>query len=98
MDALNKELLKPKYITPIVITALVFLWAYIVSPFTTYGDNWATYPVLFAALVLIAWHLFLVIKPGAISRLALVVYAAIHGFIFFVIFMLSLAVITKDSL
>jgi len=98
MDTIINKALTLKYFTPAAITVAVVLWTFAVSPYSKYGDNWAVYPVIFAAPIILAWHIYLVIKPGTTSRINQTIYAVAHGSIFFVIFLYSLMLISKDSL
>ena len=98
MDIKTSNILKPRLLTPVVVSLLVLLWTFSISPFTKYGDNWAIYPVITAALIIIGWHIFLVVKPGTVSRAQTIIYGILHLAIFSYVFMLSLMLISKDSL
>jgi hypothetical protein len=98
MDIKQNSLLKPSLITPVGLSLSVLIWTFVISPYTKYGDNWAVYPVLVAALVILGWHIFLIVKPSPLSRTTTISYGLLHMAIFSYIFMLSLMLISKDSL
>lgn len=98
MDIKLNTLLKPSLITPVGLSLSVLIWAFVISPYTKYGDNWAVYPVLVAALVILGWHIFLIVKPRPFSRTTTIIYGLLHMAIFSYIFILSLMLISKDSL
>ena len=98
MDVTINSLLKPRVITPVGLSLVTLLWAFIVSPYTKYGNNWAIYPVLIIALLIISWHLYLIIKPNPLSRTTMVIYGLLHSSAFIYIFIYSLMLISKDSL
>ena len=98
MDIKLRKILKPRLCTPVALSLMVLLWTFTISPFTKYGDNWAIYPVLISAPIIIGWHIFLVAKPSLISRGHIIIYGIVHLAIFSYIFMLSLMLISKDSL
>jgi hypothetical protein len=98
MDIKISNILKPRLLTPVAVSLLVLLWTFSISPFTKYGDNWAIYPVFTAAIIIIGWHIYLIIKPGALSRVKTLIYGILHLAIFSNIFMLALMYISKDSL
>ena len=98
MEVTINSLLKPRFITPIGLSLATLFWAFIVSPQTKYGDNWAVYPVLAVAIIILAWHSFLIIKPKPLSRISAIVYGLLHLGIFTYIFIYSLMLISKDSL
>jgi hypothetical protein len=84
------------YAMPIVFTGLIFLWTWIVSPYSKYGDNWAVLPavILFAAIVL--WHLGLIITQD--HKILLLAYAFGHVALLFEPWIYCLMRISKDSL
>ena len=98
MDIKISGILKPRLIAPVAVSLMVLLWAFTISPFTKYGDNWAIYPVLVSAPIIVGWHIFLVARPSLISRGHIIIYGIVHLAIFSYIFMLSLMLISKDSL
>jgi hypothetical protein len=59
-----------------VLDCLIAAWAILVSPYSEYGDNWAVFPVLASALLIIVAHVTLVVcyKP----RWAYMLYALLH--------------------
>ena len=86
-------------IAPLIITLLLILWTMAVSPFSHYGDNWAIYPALLMAPLVLLLHLFLIVLgKGTAAKLRLLSYALIHGAIFFFIWINCLMRISKDSL
>lgn len=72
------KLTTPKLAAPIAVSMLVVVWTYAASPFSEYGDNWAVYPVLLAAVIVFLWHIGLLIYPDRSSRFNMAVYAVIH--------------------
>ena len=97
MDIKVSHFLRPGLIAPVGITLIVLLWTFVISPFTKYGDDWAIYPVLFAAMVVPGWHVYLVIKPILFSRLSMIFYGVVHIIVFLQELMLSLMLISKDD-
>ncbi len=85
-------------LSPIACSLLVFLWAFVISPYTQYGNNWAIYPVLLAAFVIIGLHVFLVVLPRNIARWKLVIYGICHLTLFSQILLFALMLISKDGL
>ena len=98
MDIKVSEFLSPRLATPVGLTLLVLLWTFVVSRYTQYGDNWAIYPVIVVALVIIGWHIFLIVKPNLVSRASMIIYGLLHTAAFSYVFMYSLMLISKDSL
>ena len=82
----------------VLLSLLVLLWTIVISPYTSYGDNWAVYPVIVVAFIILIWHIFLVVVPKEISKPKLILYGVIHLALFTYILILSLMLITKDSL
>jgi len=81
---------------PLVSTAALVVWTLYVSPYSKYGDNWAIVPALLALSVVIALHIDLLVKNG--WRLNWSLYAVVHGFVFLMIWIWCLTLISKDSL
>lgn len=87
-----------RLIVPVALSLLILIWTYFISPYAQYDDNWATYPVFAIALFVIGWHLYLLIKPGTVSRAIIIIYAVIHIPILANISMFSLMLIAKESI
>ena len=85
-------------IGPVFFTISILVWTVGVSPYTNYGDNWALYPVLAAAIAVILWHIYLIVRPGGVSRSTYAYYGAGHTLILFGAVMWSLMKISKDAL
>jgi len=81
---------------PLAVTLAVVIWTSAVSPITTYGDNWALYPVIAAGIVLLAWYCFVLVRRTSSAFGPLV--GALNLLLFLVIFAWSLMSISKDSL
>jgi len=77
-----KKIFKPRIIAPPFFSAMVLVWAIVISPYTQYGDNWAIYPVLVVAFLILGWHIFLIVSPKETSRRRLILYGIIHIVIF----------------
>jgi hypothetical protein len=81
---------------PLTLTGLIFLWTWIVAPYSKYGDNWAVVPVivLFAAVIL--WHLGLIVTQK--EKLLCISYGVVHVAILFRPWIYCLMKLSKDSL
>ena len=89
---------KLRTIAPPILTVGTLVWSIIISPYTTYGDTWAAYPVLIAFFIALVCHLWLIIEPSGYKRSEMFFYALLHLGLFFFVSVYSLMVITKDSL
>ena len=83
-------------VAPIIFNLLLIFWTIIVSPHSTYGDNWAIYPVLIIFLLIIIWHISLVVIET--SKLIFMAYGLIHLFLSFFLWIYCLMKISKDVL
>ena len=90
---MNKSLL---YAMPLIFTGILFLWTWIVSPYSKYGDNWAVVPAVLLFVAVIVWHVALIITQQ--ERLALTAYAVAHVAVLFYPWIYCLMRISKDSL
>ena len=81
---------------PVVLTASVIIWTLAVQPFTRYGDNWATWPVILSVPLAAAVHLYLVVALR--PKWALVGYAVIHLLVLVPVVFVCVMRISKDSL
>ena len=84
------------YAMPLVFTGVLFLWTWIVSPYSQYGDNWAVVPAIVLFLAVIGWHLALIITQQ--QRWLLAIYAVVHVALLFEPWIYCLGRISKDSL
>jgi 4-amino-4-deoxy-L-arabinose transferase-like glycosyltransferase len=83
---------------PMMITALCLIWALITHNFTTFEQHrWASIPVLFVIPINIAIHVFLIFAQKN-QRIPNVVYALIHLGMAFVVLIISLMLVTHDSI
>jgi hypothetical protein len=84
------------YAMPLIFTGVLFLWTWIVSPYSEYGDNWAVIPAVVLFFAVIGWHVALIITQEQKSILA--VYAVLHVGLLFYPWIYCLTSISKDSL
>jgi uncharacterized membrane protein YcjF (UPF0283 family) len=91
--SMNKLLL---YTMPLILTVALFLWTWIVSPYSKYGDNWAVLPAVLFFVAIIVWHVGLIITQQ--ERLVLLAYGVAHVAILFEPWIYCLMRISKDSL
>jgi hypothetical protein len=83
-------------LVPVVITLLLLLWTLVVYPYSRYGDRWALWPALISLPVVIAVHVFLIVRYR--PRWGYYLYAAIHAVVFVPHWFGCLMLISKDSL
>jgi hypothetical protein len=81
---------------PLVLTGFLFLWTWMVSPYSKYGDNWAVVPAILLFVAIIVWHVGLIITQE--RRALLVAYAVVHIATIFRPWIYCLMKISKDSL
>ena len=81
---------------PVILTVTLILWTIAVSPHSKYGDNWAIYPAVFILPIVIFWHVGLIIAYR--PRIHFFLYGLLHTLILFVIWMICIMRISKDSL
>ena len=82
--------------TPLGITALLVVWAVLVSPYSKYGDSWAIVPALLTVPLVVGVHVLLDYK--AQWRNDFVAYGLLNCALFFAIWIYCLMAISKDSL
>jgi hypothetical protein len=84
------------YAMPLIFTGVLFLWTWIVSPYSEYGDNWAVIPAIVLFFAVIVWHVALIITQQ--QRFFLAAYAVVHVALLFYPWIYCLMRISKDSL
>ena len=83
-------------IGPIFLTGILIIWSLIVAPYSKYGDNWTVYPILIIFLLGAIWHILLIVIEK--NKFTYFLYGLANGIILFVIFMICLMKVSKDSL
>jgi hypothetical protein len=81
---------------PLFLSAFLVLWTLLVSPHSKYGEYWAIGPALLVFPLVVFMHVILLIKGD--WRPSLIVYGIVHASLLFVIWVLCLMLISKDSL
>jgi hypothetical protein len=94
----NEIILRIKLFVPVGLLIFILAWAIIISPFTSYRDNWATYPVLVTALIIVSWHIYLIVSPGTISRWKLMIYGLVNLSVFSYAALWAMMKISKESI
>jgi hypothetical protein len=84
------------YVTPLIFTGVLFLWTWVVSPYSEYGDNWAVVPAIILFIAVIGWHVGLIITQR--QKFLLAAYAVAHVALLFYPWIYCLMRISKDSL
>jgi YD repeat-containing protein len=81
---------------PALLTLLLIVWTFLVSPYSQYGDKWAIYPPMALLLLAVLWHIYQVIffEP----RWKYVIYATIHLPVMAIILIYCMMIISKDSI
>ena len=80
----------------ILLSFLLIAWTASVFPYSKYGDNWAITPALLIFPSAVALHFIILIRQG--FRLKLILYSICHLAVLFIIWVLCLMLISKDSL
>ena len=55
-----KNTTKALWIGPLALNLVCFMWALMISPYTSYGDSWAINPVLAIAVIVVTCHIALI--------------------------------------
>lgn len=79
-----------------MLTVIVVVWTVIVSRFTTFGDDWAAYPILLVFVVTLILHVWLVVVHQ--PKGPLVLFGAVHLLVQATIFPYCIIIITKNAL
>lgn len=86
------------WFSPIIITMLCLLWAAITRSYTTYNNHsWASVPIYFVLPINLLLHLIIIISIRD-QKIINILYTIIHLIITFSISILSLMLVTHDSL
>lgn len=83
-------------LAPLMLTAIVIIWTMIISRFTTYGDEWAAYPILVVFVITLILHVWFVVALQ--PKVPLVLYGVLHLLIQAAIFLYCIIIITKNAL
>jgi hypothetical protein len=98
MEQINFNKSKLVLILPLIGTALIVAWSYIISPYTAYGDNWAIYPVIAIALSILVWHFYLFITThGKTEKLFMSLYGIVHILALCIVSIYCVMIISKDN-
>jgi cytochrome bd-type quinol oxidase subunit 2 len=81
---------------PVVCVLLLVIWTFSVYRFSSYDDRWAIWPALLICPVFVATHIVLLVRRRL--RFNYWAYAGLHVAFFFLIWIYSLMLISKDSL
>ncbi len=83
-------------LAPLSFTLFVVVWTAVVHPLSSYGDQWAVWPVVVALPLAAAFHAYLlyIFRPKG----PLFAYAALHLAVFSAIWVACLMLVSHDSL
>ncbi len=90
--------IKPSSMTywPIYLTIVLIIWTMIVKPYSKYGDYWAIDPAIILFPIVFIIHIIIMYKKE--FKMKYVIYSLVHLTIFFSIWLMCLALISKDSI
>ena len=94
----NETILRIKLFVPVGLLILVPAWTIIISPFISYRDNWAIYPILVTALIIVSWHIYLIVSPGTIPRWKLMIYGLVNLSLFSQAALWAMMKVSKESI
>ena len=95
MNLLGRNFLDSIYL-PIYGSLLLILWTAIVSPFSKYGDYWALVPALLVFPVVLCMHIVMIVKGEWQAKL--IWYGVGHVALLFLVWIMCIMLISKDSL
>ncbi len=91
-------ILKWPYILPLILTILCILWAGFAQQYTTFEEHFkASIPVFLYIPLNIIMHVFFIIKRNGLRKV-MIGYGILHLPIVVFIFIVSLMLVTHDSL
>jgi hypothetical protein len=81
---------------PLALNLVSVMWAFAVSPYTSYGDNWAIDPVLAIAVLVVVNHVALIFVSN--RKMMPVFYLVLYLPPSVYLWLYCLTIISKDSL